>query len=211
MKRAREQRFAVGLLDDHAEIHHRHLIAHMADDAEVVRDEEIGQPERLLQALHQVEDLRLDGHIERRDRLIAHQEFGVGGECPGEHDALALAARELVRKEPLLFGAQAALGKELGHAGRSRLRLTIGHQVERLTDRVAGALARVERGIRILEDHLKPAPSLAQGIAFECADVVVFEPDRSAGVSDKPHHRECGGALARAALAHDAEGGAARY
>ena len=211
MKRTREERFAISLLDDHTQVHHRHLIAHMANDAEVVRDEKIGQAERLLETLHQVEDLSLDGHIERRHRLVAHQEFGVGGERPGKHDALALAARELVRKEPLLFGAQAALGKELGHSGRSRLRLTIGHQVERLAYRVAGAFARIKRGIRILEDHLKPASRLAQGIAFKCADVVVVEPDRSAGVSDKPHDRECGGALARAALTHDAEGGATRH
>ena len=39
--------------------HHGDLARHVVDDGEVVRHEEIGQPERVLQVLQQVEDLRL--------------------------------------------------------------------------------------------------------------------------------------------------------
>ena len=57
-------------LDDLADIHHGHAIADMLHDGEVVGDEEIGQPEVVLQVEQQVDDLRLDRDVERRDRLV---------------------------------------------------------------------------------------------------------------------------------------------
>ena len=55
------------------------------------------QAEAVLQILEQVDDLRLDRHVERRDRLVADDELRLAGERPGDADALALAAGELVR------------------------------------------------------------------------------------------------------------------
>ena len=65
--------------------------------AQVVRDEEVGQMESLLQVLQQVDDLRLDRNVERGDRLVEHQEARLDGERARDADALALAAGELVR------------------------------------------------------------------------------------------------------------------
>ena len=45
---------------------------------EVVRDEQVGQPEPRLQVAHQVEDLRLHRDVERRRRLVADQELRRG-------------------------------------------------------------------------------------------------------------------------------------
>ena len=65
---------ALGQLDDRAEVHHRDAVADVADHAEVVGDEQVGQAELALQVREQVEDLRLDRHVERRHRLVAdHQ------------------------------------------------------------------------------------------------------------------------------------------
>ena len=69
----------------------------MAHDREVVGDEEVGQAELLLQLLQQVDDLRLDRHVERRHRLVADDEVRLDRERAGDADALALAAGELVR------------------------------------------------------------------------------------------------------------------
>ena len=69
-----------------------------ADDVEVVRDEDVRQPELRLEVLQQVEDLRLDGDVERGDRLVADDQLRVDRERPRDADALPLAARELVRK-----------------------------------------------------------------------------------------------------------------
>ncbi len=49
------------------------------------------------------QDLRLDGHVERRRRLVGDEQLRVAGERCGDDDALALAAGELVR-----IGARAA-------------------------------------------------------------------------------------------------------
>ena len=57
----------------------------------------IAMPRRDLQLFQQLEDLRLDGHVERRRRLVGDQHVGIVGERHGDHDALPLAAGELVR------------------------------------------------------------------------------------------------------------------
>ena len=46
---------------------------------------------------HQLEDLRLDGDVERGRRLVGDEELGIAGERHRDHDALAHAAGELVR------------------------------------------------------------------------------------------------------------------
>ena len=65
-----------GLLDDPPEVHDRHAVAHVLHNRQVVRDEEVGEPHRLLELDEQVDDLRLDRHVERRGRLIAYDECG---------------------------------------------------------------------------------------------------------------------------------------
>ena len=45
----------------------------------------------------ELQDLRLHRHVERRGRLVGDEEVGLVGERHGDHHALALAARELVR------------------------------------------------------------------------------------------------------------------
>ena len=84
-------------LHDLAQVHDRDPVGDVADDAEVVGDEEVGEAELLLQVLEQVEDLGLDRDVERRDGLVGDDQLRVQGERPGDADALALAAGELVR------------------------------------------------------------------------------------------------------------------
>ncbi len=54
-------------------------------------------PSSRLQLAQQLEDLRLDGDVERRRRLVGDQQLGLAGERHGDHHPLAHAARELVR------------------------------------------------------------------------------------------------------------------
>ena len=60
---------------DLAEIQHDDAVADMAHHREIVRDEQIGQAEPLLQVDQQVDDLRLDVDVERRDRLVGDDEI----------------------------------------------------------------------------------------------------------------------------------------
>ena len=61
------------LLDDAAEIHHRHTVREVAYDGEVVTDEEQRQSSLRPQVGQQIDYLGLDRDVERADGLVAHQ------------------------------------------------------------------------------------------------------------------------------------------
>ena len=102
-----------GQLDDPAQVHHRDPVADVADDREVVGDEQVGQAEPVLEPLEQVDDLGLDRHVEGADRLVGHDEVGLQGERPGDADPLALAAGELVRVAVGVVGVEADRRQQL--------------------------------------------------------------------------------------------------
>ena len=77
---------------------HHHVVAEQrAHHLEVVADEQVGEVVLLLQVAQQVDDLRLHRHVERAGRLVEHHELRLQHHGAGDGDALALAARELVR------------------------------------------------------------------------------------------------------------------
>ena len=59
---------------------------------EIVRDEHVGKMQPLLKIEQQIDDLRLDVHVERGDRLIRDDEVRLGRESARDGDALALSA-----------------------------------------------------------------------------------------------------------------------
>ena len=69
-----EQLGGRGNLDDPPEVHHRHAVGEMLDDRQVVGDEDHGQSVLVAQRGEEVEDLRLDGNVERRDRLVGDEQ-----------------------------------------------------------------------------------------------------------------------------------------
>ena len=75
----------------------RDPVGDVAHHRQIVGDEQVGEAEPRLQVLEQVEDLRLDRDVERRDRLVADQELGLQRQGAGDADALPLAAGEAVR------------------------------------------------------------------------------------------------------------------
>ena len=68
-------------------------------------DQQERHPELRPELLEQGQDLRLDGDVERGGGLVGDQEVGLVGQRHGDHDALPLAARELMR-----IGVEAAFG-----------------------------------------------------------------------------------------------------
>src|SRR5215468_4104658 len=115
----RQQRFGVGMfrrrieltrrcrLDDAAEIHDGDAPADMFDDRQIMGDEEISEPQLLLQVFQEIDDLGLDRYIERGDRLVADDELGFDRERACDADALTLTARELVRMAAHVIRLQA--------------------------------------------------------------------------------------------------------
>ena len=93
----------------------------MRDGGEVMRDEQIGQPQFGLQIAQQVQDLRADRNVQRRDRLVQHHQPRRQRQRAGDGDALALPAGKLVRKQIRRVRRQAdqieQLADPLAHLG----------------------------------------------------------------------------------------------
>lgn len=75
-----------------AQVHHRDAVGDVSDDREIVGDEQIGKAMSTLQVLHQVDDLGLHGHIERRDRFVGDDKSRVDGNSASDPDTLTLSA-----------------------------------------------------------------------------------------------------------------------
>ena len=167
-----------GRLGDPPEVHDRDRVGHVADDGEIVRDEE--KPEvQLAREVHQeVGDLRLRGGVERSQRLVEDDDGGACGERPSDGDALSLAARELVGIAARGGFGKPNLAQELdGSAPALRPRRKTENR-ERIADLLTDPAPRVERGERVLEDHLQPHLLVGSSAAGQRLDVSTLEADR---------------------------------
>ena len=155
MLRIGEQRPLLRQLDDAAQIHDGDAVRDVLDDGKVVGDEQIGHAEVALQIGQQVDHLRLHRDVERGDGLVAHDQLGSQRQGAGDHEALALAAGELVRKADHLVAAQADLFEQRGDLGLDFGFRAAREVLQRLGDDVLGAHARIERRVGVLEDDLQ--------------------------------------------------------
>src|SRR5258708_6342399 len=201
------------LLHDLRAVHHDHALRGLGDDAHVVRDQHDGHAELGLELVQQLEDLRLDGHVEGGGGLVGDQEVRVARQRHGDHDALAHAAGELVR---ILLHAPLGVRDvhELEHLDRLVHRVAPPEalmQADGLRDLLAHREHGIQRGHRLLEDHrdlfATDLPHLRGGQAEEVLAVVddLALHDASGRLRNEPHHAEGGDRLARARLADDAQ------
>ena len=147
-------------LDDLAVAHDDDVVGERADDLEVVADEEIGEIVLCLQVAQQVDDLRLHAHVERRGRLVEHDEVRLQHHGAGNRDALALAAGEFVRIAEARLGIEPDLVQHLDHPARPAPAAdSDGSWIFSPSSMISRHRhARAERAERILEDDLQFAP-----------------------------------------------------
>ena len=162
-------------------------------------------PKSRLQRLEQVDDLRANRHVERRDRLVEDDQLRVERERPRDADALPLAAGELVREAVRVLGREADRAQQLVDARRALLAAVAAVDAQRLGDDVADRHPRIERRVRILEDDLHLAPHLAHLAPAETGDVAAVEDDRPAVGSTSLMSVRDERRLAAAGLADEAE------
>ena len=205
MQRLAGERARLAAFDDLAEIHHHDLVAHVRHGGEVVGDEEVGEAEPRLQIAQQVEDLGADRDVERRDRLVQHDQLGRQDQRAGDGDALALAAREFVREEIGRALRQADQVEQLQHAPADlgRVDLLVGDQ--RLGDDGADAHARIERGVGILEHRLDGFAVVPAAGRVQPGEIAALEQDGAAGGRLQPEHEFRRRGLAAARFAHHAQ------
>ena len=163
--------------DDLAEIHNRNTLADVFDHAQVVRDEEIGQVQLLLQILKQVDYLRLDRNVERRDRLVEHEETRAHCERPRDPDTLALPARKLMRL------AVKRVGPYPNHIEQFEDPLLLLHpacetmDLNSFADDCAHSHAGIKRCVRILEDELHLAAQMTKLAARKGGEIAPVKKD----------------------------------
>src|SRR5215203_2295706 len=170
------ERRPVGDLHDLAEIHHGHPVRDVLDHGEVVGYEDVGEVERLLEVLQQVDDLRLDRDVKRRDGLVADDQARVERDGPGHPDPLPLATRELVRVAVVVLGIQADHLEKLLHPPLALAGVTayvVG--LQRLGDDVAYGHAGVQARVGILEDDLHVPPHAEHLLAVVTQYVLAVE------------------------------------
>ena len=192
--------------DDLPEIHHRYTVADALDHGHIVRNEQEGDPELLLQVEQEIDDLRPDRHVQRRNRLVGDHHLGIQGQRTGDGDPLALPAGEFVRIAVRHVGGQADLDQQLAHPRlRFGFRTQLMHQ-HRLHDRKADGQTRVERGKRVLKDKLDVTAQGLQRTPLQTGDITSGELDVTAVKFDQPRQRTPGGGFPAAGFANQRQG-----
>ena len=194
--------------------HHAHPIGHLAHDREVMGDQQHRHAETLLQLLEQLQDLRLDGDVERGGRLVGDQQVRLVGERHRDHHPLALAAGQLMG-----IGVQALLGLLQAHQVQqlegARARRCPAHapmQHQGLADLPLDGVQRIERGHRLLEDDADAiAAHLPQRRLVGADQLAAVQADAAArvprlGIGQQLEQRQRGHRFARAALADQRQG-----
>ena len=158
MPRVGEQRVDPRLLDDLAGVHDHHPVGQLGHHAQVVGDEHHRHAPVPVERPQQIEDLRLDRHIQGCGGFVGDQHFGFQRQRHREHHPLAHATGELVRVIP---NAPLRIG-DTHHAEQFRGavdRRGLGHLPvcpDRFGDLIAHPVHRVQRRHRILEHHRDP-------------------------------------------------------
>jgi hypothetical protein len=84
-------------LYDGAQIHDRYTPGHLPNHGEVVGHEQHGQGKTALEIAEEIQNLGLDGEVQRRNRLVQYQQLGLHRKGPGDGQTLALPSAELMR------------------------------------------------------------------------------------------------------------------
>ena len=205
MRRVSVNQTSVAKLDNATAVDHRDPVGYVPDDGDVMRDEQVGDVEILLQVTEQVEHLSLDRDVQGADRFVADDQTRGHHQRAGDGDPLTLSARE-ARREP----ARGLPWKTdlLEHRPGARCPLrprgrTVGTQ--HLSERLADSSRRVERAVRVLEDHLQLCAEGSPPCWIGVSDVAPVESDVTGRDGSAPEDRAADGRLARAGLADQTE------
>ena len=162
--------------------------------------------------MDKIENLSLDRDIECRGRFVGDQQVGPAGQGHGNRDALALAARKLVRIG-IHTRRRVDDADPLQQANGVGSRLRPPHaavQAQGLGDLVANRVDRVERCHRLLKDHANTvAAQFAQRCIVLANKFLPVEADAAAGkrvFRQQAHQRHRGDRFPAARLAHQAQG-----
>jgi len=206
------------LLDHLAGIQHHDLVAELRDNAEMVGNQQDGAGEVATEIAQEVEDLRLERHVERGGGLVRDEEIRLAEQRHGDRDALAHAAGELMGKivDPPLGIGNADPRQKAHRAGPLLLAREIGVAELHIDHLRADRQHWIERAHGVLEHHGDaPAPERPHGLVRECQNIDAVEADRAGDDAGRgrqqAQHREAQGRFPGAALADQPDDAAALH
>ena len=162
-----------------------------------------------MQVHQQIDDLRLDRHIQRRHRFVADDEFRAQRQGTRDTDALALATGKFMRIGVYQLGTQThpfEQARDTVLAFRASRHLV---DCQRLADDLTSRHAWIKRRIRVLIDHLHLLPVREHLRLIQVGDFIAFDNDLAIGGLEQLQQCPADGRLATAALADQAKGLAA--
>ena len=154
MHRLVEDRLEGAFLHDPSRVHDRDLIAGLRHNAQIMGDHDDGCALTADQILHQIQHLRLDGHVQGGRRLVREQQLRVARECDGDDHTLLHAAGELMRvlHRPICGDAD-----QLQHLLRPLVSFLAGQilfmKVYALRDLLAHRINGIQAGHGVLKNH----------------------------------------------------------
>ncbi len=202
--------------DRFALVHHQHPVGDIRHHAHIVSDKNHSHLHLVLQHFDQLQNLRLNGDIQRGGRLIGNQYRRTTGERHGDHHPLAHPARELMR-----VASQNGVGLRdphlLQHTSGFGQRLIAAQplvQADRLGNLLPYREDRIERGHRLLKNHgdvsTTHAAHLGGTEGGEIAHLAIAAAQQQAVACHQParlfnqaHQRQGGHRLTGAGLADD--------
>ena len=167
-------------------------------------DEEDRHVKLAAERAQQLDDLRLNRHVEGARRLVADQQLRLDGEGAGDCGALALSAADLVGIALCKVRRKSAALQQLPGA---LARICFGQAVvaHALADAVSERAAGIKGLRRRLKDDLHLFPRGTQGLPFQLRDVQSVEHDGAGGRRCEPGDEMHKRGFAAAALADEAE------
>src|SRR6185503_3146277 len=164
------------LAEDHAVADHVNIVGHLERFLHVVGDHDRGEPERLVQAADQLDDLVERNRIEPGEGLVVHEELRIGGDRARERHAPRHAARQVVRHHAVRPAQADRVQLHQHQAPHQRL-----GNVEILADRERDVLVyrQVAEQARGLEHHAHLQAQPVELVGTQLVDVLALDPDRA--------------------------------
>src|SRR5699024_358093 len=154
----------------------------------------------------QLQNLCLNRDVERRDWFVEDEHLRVGGQGACNGDALTLATAQFPRSGTGLAGAEADLVQEFANDHASPLPIGIPSQPYGYVEALLRRQARIQRGVRVLEDELNRGRSLSPRLPSARGDEFAPVDAHRSGVltlqADQQPRDRC---LSRSRFAHHAE------
>ena len=171
-------------------------------------NEHIRRSGLLLNILHQVHHLRLNGNVQCGDTLIGNNQLRVHDQRAGNTDTLALTAGKLMRETCGMLRRKAHLLQDLCHFFLALVKRRVHMMdIQSLCNNIHDLFAGIETRHGILENHLHIGTQMLRRLrAHFAGNILAVKNNLTGGGIVQTNDRTADRGLTRTGLAHQAIG-----